>query len=497
MERIAIVDLGSNALRMNIIEIANDGSFKIINELSETVRLSENMSTDNLLKAEAMNRTIEMIKLFKGIIISWRVMNVIAVTTAAARNAFNGKYFVDMVYEETGIQFQIISGNREAELGLKAVFSTLKEDSGYVVDIGGASTEITLFIDKKNVKSVSLPIGVVILTERFGLYAGNAMEEFIFNEISKIDWLIKGNEYPVIAVGGTAKVLGDMIRANLDYSINSSYNFSVRRKKITSLCEELIKKDIEDRKHIVGLPKDRADVILTGAIIIKNLIKVLETNEFLVCNNGIRGGLFYEYYLNKYDMVSLGDICQFSIDNIAKLYKLNTNHSKHVNKIALNIYSELKEIGILEGTKWEDVLSLASQLHDAGIYISFENKEMHTYHLIINSPIFGISHEDLVKVSIVASKFEKEKIGEYIVKHSDIVSIKEKEILQQMTAILELADRLDRSKQQLIKELKIKRNGDIIVFEAFCEGDWSLEQSESNRYMSEFEDTLNIRAILV
>ena len=99
MERIAIIDLGSNALRMNIIEIANDGSFKLLSEMSETVRLSEKMESDNLLKAEAIERTIGTIKLFKGIIKSFGVMTVLAVATAAARRAINGVRFIDLVYE--------------------------------------------------------------------------------------------------------------------------------------------------------------------------------------------------------------------------------------------------------------------------------------------------------------------------------------------------------------------------------------------------------------
>lgn len=497
MERIGIIDLGSNALRMNIIEIANDGSFKLLSEMSETVRLSEKMESDNLLKAEAMERTIGTIKLFKEIIKSFGVMTVLAVATAAARRAINGAHFIDLVYEETGIQFQIISGEREADLGLLAVFNTMEMESGFVLDVGGASTEITIFGEKKRIKSVSLPFGAVTLTERFGCFGGLEMENFIRVELEKIDWLKTESERTVIGVGGTAKVLGDMVRARIDYSLNTSYNMKIERNQIKSICEELKGKTVEERTHMKGLPKDRADVIVAGAQIIKEILKVIDGDTFTVCNNGIRGGLFYEYYMEKYELFMIENICRFSVDNMAKLYKIDTHHTRHVEKLALSIYESLQTIGGLVELGWEKLLSLGAQLHDAGVSIDYENREMHTYYLIINSSIFGVSHRERALLAILAAKFSSEGISEHILKHPDLLGFEDKLLLITMTGILEIADRLDRSKKQLIKELKIIKNGDIMVFETFNTGDCSLELAEASRYIPELEEIFNTRLLVI
>ena len=497
MERIGIIDLGSNALRMNIIEIANDGSFRLISEMSETVRLSEKIESDNLLKAEAMERTIAIIKLFKGIIKSFGVMTVLAVATAAARRATNGGHFIDLIYEETGIQFQIITGEREADLGLLAVFNTIDKENGYVLDVGGASTEVTLFRSKKRIESVSLPFGAVTLSEKFGIFGGVEMENYIKEELKDISWLKASNEKTIIGVGGTAKVLGDMVRARIDYSMNSSYNMNVDWTQISSICSELKTKSIDERSQMKGLPKDRADVILAGAIIVKELIKTIEGHSFLICNNGIRGGLFYEYYMERYELLTIENICRFSVDNLAKIYKINTHHSRHVERMALGIYKSLHELGGFVEPGLEMLLSLGAQLHDAGIVIDFENREMHTYYLIINSNIFGISHRELAMVAIIAAKLPKERIGDFILKHTDLLSFDDKTTLVTLTSILEMADRLDRSKEQLIKELKISRNGDIMVFEILNTGDPSLEIAEANRFVPELEEVFNTRLIVV
>ena len=497
MERIGIIDLGSNALRMNIIEIANDGSFKLLFEMAETVRLSEKMESDNLLKTEAMDRTISIIKLFKGVIKSFGVMTVHAVATAAARRAANGEHFIDMIYSETGIQFQIISGEREAELGLLAVFNTIEKDNGYVLDVGGASTEITIFENKKKVESISVPIGAVTLTERFGCFGGAEMEVYIREHLRNIPWLGSGKDKVAIGVGGTAKVLGDMVRARIDYSMNTSYNMRIERNQISSLVEELKGKSIDERLRMKGLPKDRADVILTGALIIKEIMKAIDGEYYLVCNNGIRGGIFYEHYMEKYELYSIENICRFSVDNLAKLYKINTHHTRKVEKLALGMYESLLALGGFVEPGWEKLLSLGAQLHDAGIAIDFENREMHTYYLIINSNIYGISHRELAMLAIIAAKLPKERIGDYILKHPDLLSFEDKLPLIMMTGLLEMADRLDRSKNQLINELKILRNGDIIVLETFSTGDSSLELAEATRYVPELEDILSARLIVI
>ncbi len=497
MERIGIIDLGSNALRMNVVEIGNDGSFKLLIEMAETVRLSEKMESDNLLKSDAMERTIATIKLFKGVIKSFGVMTVLAVTTAAARRATNGGHFVDMIYEETGIQFQIISGEREAELGLLAVFNTIDRKEGYVVDVGGASTEITLFRNKKKVCSESLPFGAVTLTEKYGNFGGKDMEAVIVDALSSVDWLREPVERSIIGVGGTAKVLGDMMRFRIDYSLNSSYNLLVDRHQINSMCEELKSKSVEERKHIEGLPKDRADVILTGAIIVREILKAIGGDGMLVCNNGIRGGLFYEYYMEKYELFTIENICRFSVDNLAKLYKINTHHTRYVEKLALQIYRDLAGMGGMVEPGWEKLLSLGAQLHDAGVMIDYENREMHTYYLIINSGVYGITHRELAMLAIISAKFAKEHIGDYILKHPDLLSFEDKSALTIMTGILEIADRFDRSKNQQIKELKIIRKGDIMVFETVCSGDGSLELAEVNRYLPEMEEILDTRLVVI
>ena len=165
MERIAIIDLGSNSIRFIIMQIGEHGAYKLIYQEKKSIRLAEGMTlTSRLLTEEAQQRALSCLAVYSHIIEVQKIKKVLAVATAAVRNAINGASFLKRVRMSTGIPMTIISGKAEAALGFSGVSHTIDQKDFLLFDLGGASVEISLVKNKKRIHSISIPIGAVTLT---------------------------------------------------------------------------------------------------------------------------------------------------------------------------------------------------------------------------------------------------------------------------------------------------------------------------------------------
>jgi primosomal protein N' (replication factor Y) len=153
MQRIAIIDIGSNSARLVISHIYKNGAYNMVYNQKEALRLSQKVDGSNMLTEAAFASTIETMKSFAYMCKTYRVDKTIAVATAAIRNAYNGADLVSRVMEETGIQLHIISGNTEAYISYLGVINTLDVKNGIIFDLGGGSTELILFQNRRGFSS--------------------------------------------------------------------------------------------------------------------------------------------------------------------------------------------------------------------------------------------------------------------------------------------------------------------------------------------------------
>ncbi len=158
--RLGIIDIGSNSIRLVIYELTTD-SHRIIDEAKESPRLSERIGADGRLAHSQIMNIVSILSHFKALCEASGATRVKAVATAAIRNASNSLEIVSLLKAHTGLDVQILSGEQEAYLGFLGTANTMDVDKGFLVDIGGGSTELTLFRDREIVNSYSFPFGAV------------------------------------------------------------------------------------------------------------------------------------------------------------------------------------------------------------------------------------------------------------------------------------------------------------------------------------------------
>ena len=288
----AVIDLGSNSVRMSVNALEKDGSYKLLQKLRATVRLSEGMTNDNFLKEEAMSRVIDAIVDFVNIAKDYKCASIAAVATAALRRAANKELFLSRVKEKAQIQFEIISGEQEAYYSYLAVKETVGITDGVIYDTGGGSTEITLVRDGEVKRAISLPLGAVMLTEQMKNKSQMHLYKYVSSYIGGIDWLDECEGLPLYGIGGSARAMAMLYKKQF-LSADGVDGVKIPYHAVAKIYQDIFKTPLEKRKDIKGMDVNRADIILAGLTPVKVLMDMTGSQQVTVCAAGVKEGVFF------------------------------------------------------------------------------------------------------------------------------------------------------------------------------------------------------------
>ncbi|GEP23694.1 exopolyphosphatase [Lentilactobacillus diolivorans] len=301
MENFAVIDLGSNSVRMTISKVGGDGTYQTMTQMKEYVRLSENMGVEKILQPDAIERTIKALREFKEVYSKLDNLKIKAVATAAVRQAANQKQFLKKVKSEIGIDLNVISGSQEAYYDYVGVSETLPATNGVIIDTGGASAEIILVQNGKVSNLISIPIGSVTLSSKFDLSnevsAAELFKAVIFvNKIySNVWWLRNGLNLPIIGLGGSNRTLAKINRRfNNLLDTDDIHGYQLRNSDVNDTFQRIISKNLEERKEVPGISKDRADIIVGGLIPVILLMNFLDSDRITFSTSGLREGILFE-----------------------------------------------------------------------------------------------------------------------------------------------------------------------------------------------------------
>ena len=288
----AVIDLGSNSVRMSINQLEKDGSYRLLEKLRATVRLSEGMTNDNFLKEEAMTRVIDAIVEFVNVARDYKCASIAAIATAALRAAANKDLFLARVKEKAQIQFEIISGEQEAYYSYLAVSKTVGIKNGVIYDTGGGSTEITLVKDGEVKRAISLPLGAVIMTEKMKRLPKMHLYKYVSSYIGGIDWLDECEGLPLYGIGGSARAMA-MLYKKQYLSPDLVDGIKIPYHAVAKIYQDIFQTPLEKRKDIKGMDVNRADIILAGLTPVKVLMDMIGSPNVSVCAAGVKEGVFF------------------------------------------------------------------------------------------------------------------------------------------------------------------------------------------------------------
>ena len=301
---LAIIDLGSNSVRLKIDQINLDGSYQTKQYEKRYVRLSSEMGPEKILKPEPIKRTLRALTEFRQICDQYKHLKILAVATAAVRQVQNQSDFLQQVQKKTGFVIHVISGEQEAYLDYIGVSHTLALKNGAILDTGGASMEIILVNDGQAEEVVSIPLGSVLLSQRYEL-GDQISAANLFNAIVKVDqvlskelWLNRIRHGELVALGGCNRALAKIFR--WQQAVNSSrvapvHGLTMSPDEAFAIMQQLLRSSRSERAGIRGVNKERADVIVGGLLPLMSIVRQQQIQQIQFSDSGLREGLLFRY----------------------------------------------------------------------------------------------------------------------------------------------------------------------------------------------------------
>lgn len=487
-KRIAAVDLGTNSFHAVLVDIYPDGSFRTVDKLKEMVILAEKGMSDRL-GPQAMDRGISALKKIKILCDSQAVEEILAYATSAIREAKNGGEFIQRIIDEVGIKPLAISGKMEAELIGHAVKHAVSigEKPVLIADIGGGSVEFIIANNQHFLFSASKKVGVARMATRFvdndpisKTEIQSLRTHFQKELVDVIEAAKSHGVNTIIGSSGTMENIAAMIadRQSLNASINLN-ELEFDAKAFRSFYKSFIKLDRDARLSESKLEPKRVDIIAPGVVLVNFLIGKISVKKIKISESALREGMILNYIKKEKENLGLQLLADFpdprrrSVFELLRKCNWHEKHSTHVAQLALQLFDAFKgELRLEEADR--ELLEYASLLHDIGYYVSHRKHHKHALYLIRHADLKGFKEEE-IKVMANVARYHRRSTPKKRHKRYRKLDKPLRKKVKKLSAILRLADGLDRSHFQNVQEMEIRNEEHTITLIIDCQADPQLE----------------------
>lgn len=404
-----IIDIGSNSMRMVVLQKSSRFAFSLINETKSKVKISEGCyENGGNLQEIPMQRAYESLKSFLNISNALKSRKIICVATSALRDAPNSNIFISRIKKDLGLNIKVIDGEKEAYYGGVAALNLLHDDTFVTVDIGGGSTEFCFVKNGKIEKSISLNIGTVRIKELyFNKEDIDGAKKNILDNLKSIFNLDVEIPKKVVGIGGSIRALSKMIMTNNEYPLDILHGYTYQVKKEISLFEKIIQARNSDELKSLGVKKDRFDTIKEGAFIFKTILDELSITEVITSGAGVREGAYLSDLLRNSNHKFPANF-NVSVRSLLDRFEIDQKQSAFMGNNSAKIFDILKPMHNLDN-KYKSLLVVSSKLHSIGSTLNFYKSNDNAFDFILNGLNYDFLHTSRVVVAHTI-KFSKKSL---------------------------------------------------------------------------------------
>lgn len=484
MPRFAALDLGSNALRLRIVEAhaAGNGreqlsllgdldgapsSFREIASLRAPVRLGSEVFVTGKLATASIGQACTALREFRQAMDAAKVDAYRATATSAVREASNGTTLVERARREAGIELEVIEGIEEARLIQLAVVRRLglADRRALLVDVGGGSTELTYLDKGQSAWAISLPIGTVRLLETYlrgAKTVERARQKLLFEGVDRalVEALPTLRKMPFEIVVGTGGSVDTLVELCPLKGGHAGYPRAVDVGAMKTLLGRLFGLTPEQRRDTFGLRPDRADTIVPAASIFLRVTESFKASAIIAPGVGLKEGILEELvdkYFDRWDKESEVRAVSDACVRLGRRYGFDEEHGARVAGFALQLFDDLGQYHGF-GERERLLLRAAALLHDIGDYVRYDGHHKHSYYLIQHSDIMGLTPDERAIVANVARYHRKSAPDPSHPNFRDLDKEARTKV-RGLASILRIADALDREHLGKVKAVRAEVDG--------------------------------------
>lgn len=502
--RFAAIDVGSYNVSMEIFELSKKYGLKSVNRIRQRLELGHDTYAVQKLSREKLEKLCRIFHDFKQIMEEYQVSDYRACAKSAFREAKNAVISLELIYQKTGIVIEVLSNSEQRFLGYKAIasrekdFNKMIEKGTAIVDMGGGSVQVSLFDKDALVTTQNIRIGSLRIRERLAqlnkgtTHSEQLVEELIRKEIQNFKRLyLKDRKIQNIIL------VGDYF-TNLIFHNKTDGSKMITKETFMEWYRDIVGSSTMDLAIHMNVPMEFASVILPAAVIYRRLLEELGAETIWLPGIQLTDGMAYDYgeknriIRTNHDFEN--DIIM-AAKNIAKRYGSSRQHTQALAVLADKIFDSVKKTYHM-GPREKLFLKIAALLHDCGKYISLVNVAECSYNIIMSTEIIGLSHTEREIIAHVVKFNTLDFIYYNENPHTNVLSKHDYLTVSKLTAVLRLANALDRSHLQKVEELKASVKDGQLILTVDYSGDFTLEEGLFSEKADFFEEIFSIQPVL-
>ncbi len=510
----AAIEIGTTGIRLLVEESDASGKSRVLDKSEFPVSIGRDVFTTGAISRATLLQILKILNRYREQLLSWGLKSSDAevVATSAFRESENRDSVLDRINVKTGFRVRVIDGIEENRLMFLAVANCLKgareeskdapssklldEGNSIILEVSGGSTEIMLLENGSIAGAHSLRLGTVIIEQQLKkmgsiMDARRYVSEYIANTKGSLkNELDLGKVRQFIAVGNDISIAALFAGKPI-----STFLWQMEREDFDRFVSEIKDYSAEEIVARFKLPHAEAESLHLNLLVFQLFISLTNTERIFVPETNIREGLLLSRTKNGGGRVEFHSQIIASAQTLLKKYRGDESHAEHVRQTAGRFFDALKdELGLKEDARM--LLEIAAILHDIGTFIRAKDHNEHSKYIIEHSEIFGLNREDIEIISqIVLWHRGHKNMGAD--SHFRSLPRDARLTILKLTAILKIADALDRSHTQRIKNFKISFSHDTMMIQTDGSHNNVLEKLAVREKSDTFESVFGYKVLLL
>ncbi len=467
MAKLAVLDIGTNSIHMVLAAVEPDFSYKVLDRFKDMTRLGDGAFKTRRLSEAAMTRALEVIRTLTALARNKGYDRIKAVATSAVRETKNGGEFIEEIARQTKLRVRVVTGQEEARLIYLGVRHSmdLSDQPTLVVDVGGGSVELMVGNREAMAQAQSLKLGAIRLKD---LYLRQdpptkamlkKLQQAIDDQLKEALRQFKTKQFDrLVATSGMAANLTEVIYLRRTGRPLTQLNLTrITRKEVQAVENLLTHASFKDRLAIPGLDPKRANTLLPSAMVFRSLMDRTEHEHMTVSDKAIREGLIYDFIARHKDRIrterEIPNVRRRNVVCLARRCHYPQVHADHVAFLATRLFDQTAPLHGL-GEREREWLEYAALLHDIGYLINSRQHHKHAYYLIKHSDLYGLTADEVEIIANVA-RYHRRALPRDT--HDGLAQLppKSRKTVLILSALLRIADALDRSQFSVIQDLRV------------------------------------------